>query len=650
MLSLRSPLMLRLRFVHGRAPQTRFSAAWSLNQLAKQGEDMKLLKYVLVLAIALCAIASVSNAQVYIGGGSSALFLELGQAAVIDVAGSHSGSYCLYSNTTSTLSSSSTVDSEDNRTSSDGATATTEKGNFWIVWGPNGSCATPDTSNPIYMYTSLDSVLGDRGYFESDPGISGGCAAGAGYCQILSLGGTDNTCPGTVGTLGGGCQNLLSANPPTGFANMNDNAPIPASLQTLINNAHWNWAGTDIRPEDALFATFRALSSCNAWIARQPFDLIVRYTQGLGYTDGATVQDAFSGGKTFHIKNFGISGSDPLSGGAIPGYTVTTVGAQPIIIGVSPLTSLSASGIANASDIPGYVAANFFSGVLGRASDLLSTSGTAIDNWAVTALVREPVSGTYNTFEYGAINNSQFHVSQDLGNCTSSGANPILSIVSANGASLEGGTEQAFRKRVIGTSQMVSQLNKGTQAVQYIGYFFWSAANAAGLTNVKYLKYNGVDPITTNYATNGILPGSGASGDPCQGNITSSNTGCPGVVTFAGLNSGDYALWSALRIVSANPTPAAITRLVTNMQTLNSTSTDFVPLSTLNPWRSHFQMSSINVGSANMGPTISTTGDLCPGGAAESGGDVGGAIILKQADAHFCSDYSNTTGLINKTE
>ena len=45
---------------------------------------MKFAKYLLVLTIALCAIASVSNAQSIqvLGGGSSALFLELGQAAV----------------------------------------------------------------------------------------------------------------------------------------------------------------------------------------------------------------------------------------------------------------------------------------------------------------------------------------------------------------------------------------------------------------------------------------------------------------------------------------------------------------------------------------------------------------------------------------
>ena len=63
----------------------------------------------------------------------------------------------------------------------------------------------------------------------------------------------------------------------------------------------------------------------------------------------------------------------------------------------------------------------------------------------------------------------------------------------------------------------------------------------------------------------------------------------------------------------------------------------------------------INVTTAANGPTInpSTPNDLCnpSGGAlAEAGGDAGGAIILKKANADFCADFAVNTGLINKTE
>ena len=600
---------------------------------------MKLLKYILVLAIAFCAVTSMSNAQAYIGGGSSALFLELGQAAAIEVGTAHAGAYCIYSHKSSNLNAGSTVTTQDNRL---GPAATTDGGDFWLVWGPTGgNCANPDLVNPFYMYTSLDSVVGNRGYFEVDPGNGAGCVAGAGFCQQLVLAAADLVCPGA------GCpDSILNVNPPAApYNNLANNAAPPAALIAAIHNKHWNWAGTDIRPEDAKFATFRALSTCDAWIARQPFDLIVRYTQGLGYTAGTIFTDDFGAGKTLKLKNFNISGNDPVTGNPVPGFDVLEVGAQPIIVAVAPDLSVAPTGIAKATDIPGFVAANFFNGTLGRASDLLGGA----DNWAVTTLVREPLSGTYNTFEYGAVNNSQFHVSQDGGNCTPGNppGNP-LHIVSANGVPLQGGTAQSFRRRVIGTGQMTTQLQAATATDQRIGYFFWGAANVANLTKVRYLKYNGVDPIRPAYV-DGVLPASNATGDPCLGNIVT----CPaGTITFAGLNSGAYPLWSALRIITPSPAPAALNALVTAAQTLNSSQTDFVPLASLNVWRSHFYMNSINVNTAAMGTTLNpaTPNDLCPGGLAEQGGDVGGAIILKKANADFCSDYGNNTGLVNKTE
>src|SRR5271165_570938 len=117
---------------------------------------MKLMKYVLALAIAFCAITSVSNAQAFIGGGSSALALELGQAAVVAVGGAHGNAFCLYTHHTSSLHAGSTVNAADNRL---GPAATTESGDFYIIWGPTaGNCANADLASPYYMYTNLDSV------------------------------------------------------------------------------------------------------------------------------------------------------------------------------------------------------------------------------------------------------------------------------------------------------------------------------------------------------------------------------------------------------------------------------------------------------------------------------------------------------------
>lgn len=66
---------------------------------------------------------------------------------------------------------------------------------------------------------------------------------------------------------------------------------------------------------------------------------------------------------------------------------------------------------------------------------------------------------------------------------------------------------------------------------------------------------------------------------------------------------------------------------------------------------SHYSLSSLAVNTAGNGTTINSSGDLCntAGALAESSGDAGGATILRQDNADFCSDYGNITGLINKT-
>src|SRR5215472_1674738 len=48
----------------------------------QKGENMRFAKYLLALVFAFCAFTSITNAQtVFLGGGSSALFQELGQAS-----------------------------------------------------------------------------------------------------------------------------------------------------------------------------------------------------------------------------------------------------------------------------------------------------------------------------------------------------------------------------------------------------------------------------------------------------------------------------------------------------------------------------------------------------------------------------------------
>jgi len=271
----------------------------------------------------------------------------------------------------------------------------------------------------------------------------------------------------------------------------------------------------------------------------------------------------------------------------------------------------------------------FYTGILGRTDDLLGTPGPAAP---VMTLVREPLSGTYNTFEYSIPQSTQFHAGQDYGNCNVGGTVASNPMTIPNGGGVFGYASQ--RVRVIGTDNMTASLQAACPGAPRLGYFFWSAGNAAPLTNVKYLKVNGVDPIldsVTEY--NGVLPGTGVVGDPGLAHVG-----------FAGLNAGDYPLWSALRLVGP-PGNADVANMVA---ALDATQNDYIPPSQLNVWHSHFFIHGQSIPTAN-GPSVGTT-TLCGGGSDESGGDAGGSTMLIVNNANFCSDYGSTQGKLNLTQ
>jgi len=593
------------------------------------------MKYFGVLAVALFAFASVSHAQSvdFLGGGSSALFLELGQAAVTEFPATD---VCIW---TSNALASNDVAARDTRP----ATADVQNGKVWVVWNKNGgaNCGNPTIGAGfrVLSYMSVDSVIGDRCYFAAFGGASGCIAV---YTPTQTEGNAGNNLLLQSGSFGDSPSTAVCAG-------TNSPCIIPTTVTALLNNQRWFAAGTDVLPTDAKFATFRALTSCTTNVPRAPFGGGLTVTTGLGYNvNGPQVGvgeaiKSFYSAPTFSVVDFNISGTDPFSGQAVPGFSVNTVGAQPIVVAVGPA---GGTGLGAATDINTFTLTLFYNGTTGRATDLL---GPTVNPGLLEVLVREPLSGTFNTFEYSIPNSNQFHTSQENANCNTAtgaeGTNPFNQ-QSGNGVPL------AARRRVLGTGEMVATIQGATSADQRMGYFFWSAANGKNFTatNGKYLTVNGVDPLLDNYneilGPTGVNCGTGTT--PNAGLIpTGGNLAC---ITFKGLNQGDYPVWSALRIVSTNPAPAGVTNLIAAAQTLNSTQQDFIPLSRLNVWHSHFALPVIGVNAAALGPTINpaTPNDLCTAGALpELGGDAGGANVLKVANHDFCSDFSNTTGLIN---
>jgi len=586
---------------------------------------MKAAKYLITLAFAFFSLTSITYAQtVFLGGGSSALFQELGQASY-NLVNVPAGTGCLWTTAKTTTnpppSGSDYFAFTDPRTGVP-AGQTDENGNIFFAWNQNGggSCTTPNTGAgfQLYVYMSLDSTVGDRCFFIND-----GTGHGPGCTFTSNLNGTSGQVDTAVGQIS--TQNDV----PAGIQ-------LPAAIITALGaNPRFFVAGTDHRPEDALFNTQRALTACNVSLARQFFndgtyDLLGWGYQTLNPNIGTAISgDASFGGGSFHVYNFNITGNDPINTtAAVPSpYTVSTIGAQPELIIVGPNTD---GAVAQMTDILNYTLAQFYDGELGRTTDLFGVTVAEPMNF----LVREPLSGTYSVFEYSNPQSTQFHTGQETGNCTSTGAvlqNP-MHLATAPG--IFSGTVNRIRS--IGTGNIYKFVDAAPNGNPVMGYAFWSAGNVAKLTQTRYLKLNGIDPLLPAGQYNGLVPGSLESGAPPLANVN-----------FAGLNAGDYAIWSALRLVSDSRGATAVANLLTALDNLTVLQNDYIKRNNMNIWHSHFQIVGQPANASN-GPSVGTQ-TLCASGAVEAGGDAGGSTMLIINNAHFCSDFGDTHGRLNLT-
>ena len=168
-----------------------------------------------------------------------------------------------------------------------------EAGNLWIVWGPDANAVDTD----VWAYLTEDSTLGNRCFFATP------------RCLIQIDSGVITTTPPSTQT------NLISNLLFT--ANTADTATLPQAIYTALNGHPVTAAMTDIRPEDAVFAQKRAVTTLNT----------TTYS-GLGYGTGATtlvgtpIQGAvaYQGG-AFNPIAFNITGKDPFSALTIPAST-----------------------------------------------------------------------------------------------------------------------------------------------------------------------------------------------------------------------------------------------------------------------------------------------------------------------------------------
>ena len=553
------------------------------------------------LALAACAAlvpsASAQTLKV-LTAGSSAQFgpFAVGAYALARSGGAQAFHYTVKTGQCGTSTCAALADSRSIVVNGTLHTIAPEAGNLWVVWSSNG----------IWAYLSVDSTVGVRNLFAVP-------RATLALTSLASL-------PVSATT-----------NYPYWPDGTNDSA-LTTTVYNALNNAKLGAANTDIRPEDALFATNRALNTLGYGQVPDP-----RSGHSGQFLIGNGIKSQFGTGVATPVS-FAIAGNDPFTNQAV-NTTLTTIpiGAAPIVFLAN---AASGSDTASATGITQPHAGYLFSGsnsnpaTAACAGKLVTgVSATA----ALTPILREPLSGTMNTTQYSVFWPQSYDQEKGVGNPPS---NPLNLPCGAG-----------FRYRAVGTGDEVKDVQTVKNA---IGYSFFSYESTGTNAAYKYLAYAPAgsstyyDPISSSY-TNGALP-------TCP--IVNGSYSCPvpsGQLSFPNLRNGKYTAWSIYRIITDSGHLANVKTLVAKAQSLvDSNIPDFVPFTPvcatspsgsndpgLALYREHFVPStiesvpdsiSITPNDGSLGSTVTCTVKratlpaLTLGGGTEAGGDVGGTI------------------------
>jgi hypothetical protein len=583
---------------------------------------MKSIFAVLLLTAIVCIAPlaqAATTAEVTIAG-SSAMWQTLALGAFSE-AGAGAGHW---------TSASNAVNLTDSRTTP----VNVDPGTIWIVWNA--------AATKVWSFNKVDSVVGNRCYFAQPQ-----CSVNATLANLS----------------GSGAQQISSVL-------WGADQALPANVQSLFTTGTpVNVAATDIRPEDAAFAMCRANSALgggsNGGSGSDGLD-------GLGYNSnnasgvcpaaglpqanyvGSPVKSGYPASTTVaNVLSFNIKGKDPISGTAIPAFTVIEVGVEPIVF----ITERDKGQLSELTNATTQQLQQVFSGTNCDASALGQAAG------GIGIFLREPLSGTYNTTEsnvmrhptvYGGTGPSTILGVSMESNVDAPSNNPLAG---QSGTCLNGG---GARYRAIGTSEEVkSVLNSGKNlGTDGIGYTFFSYGNVSSIANnpaYGYVTLNNIDPIFASYgpqsstgagfdpgqpATAGTLPGAANLPASCGAAFP-----CPesdiwaGGLSFPNVRNGTYPAWSLERLVSNGTGLTNAKTLIKDSQAFVVTSVpDYIPATKTTAGgitdpgllivRSHYQQydgagTLLGAAPVNSGTT-------------EAGGDMGG-IILSCPTSTTCS-------------
>jgi hypothetical protein len=524
----------------------------------------------------------------------------------------------------------------------------------WVEWA--GS-ADGTTVTAVCVYLATDSIVGNRLFFATNTGgtpagtinFQGGCSSG------FPISG-DNQIPSGV----------LPAD-----------TALPSGVCNAINGKVWNAAPSDIRAEDASFGTQRACAS------------YVSSGTGFGYscvTSPTTIHSGV-GGSTGSVQTvtYAIAGEDPVTSTQIAhstagsdGHPFVTLpaGGQAVLVLVN-INDTSSSGFGSTAlyNVNRPNLARVFAGAATRTRDIVP--GTGLLSKPLTALVREPLSGTFNTFEFQVTRTKEYDFSQeDLANNTGAESANGIGMATPSGWVWQGGSVSGsvtgnpldwkktsttgLKVRVIGTGEMVSTVAGvgltdagGNTLTNQIGYAFFSFGNVKPAVNLaKYLLVDGVDPLFDGGSGPNQNPGGIASGT-----LPTCTAPCGTAVTLTNIKNGSYPLWNILRVITtgtlgatttsgACESGATVCEMVAASQGAYALIPDLVPYSSMEVFRSHQTVKDNSVsftqhnGFKHYTGIASTPCGFAPiSGAAiqyECGGDVAGARfqIQQELDAN----------------
>jgi hypothetical protein len=570
---------------------------------------MKKSRIVLAALSLSAALLYASNAEAqyaptenFYTAGSSAQFNTFGIAASYTIPG-NSGPLCGTHHWSQKSSPTLPITLYDPRS----ASIIAEPANIWIAWDTNAANHVAN-SGVICLYASVDSIVGVRAY-----------QARAQVQLAAGLSGAADANPDLVPLIGQG-------------------EALPASIYALVNGAVLNAANTDIRPEDAKFATMRAMTALGTGVTGRGVT-----GQGYGPSPIGTAIKSSQSAAVANPVDFAIASGDvdPISAGnSVRTYFDVPIGAAPVMV-VANVSNIASGhlGDGNFTNINRFMLAKALEGNITHTRDLTYTPG--LPDVPFHVFIREPLSGTYNTMEFsipmareiegdsfapGVVNGQEVGVTPSNTSCATTpcaveSGNPLWHIAS-NGST---------RGRVVGTGEMVKTVNLTADS---LGYAFWGFSTYQGMTHLKYLLVDGVDPLYSGPSANpggaGVLPG-------CTVNGGGYATSCP-VVPFTNIINGTYPVWSKYRLMwdpLTYSTNIAAT-MVSYAQKASDPSvgviTDFLPAGAMQTFHSHYTQVVRDNGAA-YGPN-----NGFKSGIPETGGDMGGAVLTIQSELDFIND------------